>query len=246
MLSRSNILTNLVQPCRVFTLLIQNSILLELALNKPLKEFMLDMQVENIQNETSFCHLSDVQTAVLGERLTKFEGDLLTKFFLNFGNLNLKIFEIVDFKDITHRKMKVTRVRLYLIRKLRDLWNAVIVVKMFHNISNALEKVCSVSVLTLLHKSTEQETIHSLLTDVSWWIDKLRAYFRVPTPATSMFKWFRVLMASVRFFLAVSSCRMSLVMSRTANSLCSARPRMSRTLATRASMDAWALAWIQK
>ena len=67
-------------------------------------------------------------------------------------------------------------------------------------------------------------------------------FFKVRTPPTNICKWFKVVIADVKFLLATSSCLMSLVMSLTVASDSAALVLISRIWEKRSTIEDWASA----
>ena len=84
-----------------------------------------------------------------------------------------------------------------------------IILEVVKNFKEPLKEQCSLAILPmdsmLLVKLSKCPLRKSCLLFASW--------ARVAVPLTSMWRWFKVVMAVVKFLLAVSSCFMSRVIS---------------------------------
>ena len=92
-----------------------------------------------------------------------------------------------------------------LIRQFFDRRDILIILEVVQNFKEPLEEQCSFSILPVGMLFHLLINLRICLLFASW--------AKVAVPLTNMWRWFKVVMAVVRFLLAVSSCFMSLVIS---------------------------------
>ena len=92
-----------------------------------------------------------------------------------------------------------------LIREFFDLRDILIILEVVQNFKEPLEEQRSFTILPVGMLFHLLINLRICLLFASW--------AKVAVPLTNMWRWFKVVMAVVRFLLAVSSCFMSLVIS---------------------------------